>query len=198
MPKSETRNQKRKEFVEAIVVRNEPVVLAARLFKIPLRTAFNWLALYRSGGWHALKEKSKQGRPKKVSGEDMHWLYEAITQGNPLNYKFEFCLWSLPVIRDLLKQERQVTLSKSSISRLMAHLGLTSQRPVYKSYKQNPKKVTAYLKDEFPNAAAQAKLYNAQLYFVDEAAFLVGYIGNFCSTHICTLSINFSIQEIEP
>ena len=170
MSKSESRNQKRKEFVEAVVVRNEPVALAARLFNVPLRTAFNWLALYRSGGWHALNEKSKQGRPRKVSGEDMRWLYDAITQGNPLNYKFEFCLWSLPIIRSLLKEERQVTLSKSSISRLLAHLGLSSQRPIYKSYKQNPKKVTAYLNDEFPEAVAQAKRYKAQLFFVDEAA----------------------------
>ena len=100
----------------------------------------------------------------------MRWLYDAITQGNPLNYKFEFCLWSLPIIRSLLKEERQVTLSKSSISRLLAHLGLSSQRPIYKSYKQNPKKVTAYLNDEFPEAVAQAKRYKAQLFFVDEAA----------------------------
>ena len=119
MSQLESRNQKRKEFVEAIVIRKEPVALAARVFSIPLRTAFNWLAPYRSGGWHALNEESKQGRPKKVSGEDMRWLYDAITQGNPLNYQFEFCLWSLTVIRTLLNQERQVKLSKSSISRLL-------------------------------------------------------------------------------
>jgi len=170
MSKSESRNQKRKEFVEAIIIRNEPVALAARIFSIPLRTAFNWLALYRSGGWQALNEKSKQGRPKKISGEDMRWLYDAITQGNPLNYQFEFCLWSLPVIRSILKQERQITISKSSISRLLNHLGLSPQRPIYKSYKQNPEQVKAYLEEQFPNAAAQAKRYKAQLYFVDEAA----------------------------
>jgi len=79
MSQLESRNQKRKEFVEAIVIRKEPVVLAARVFSIPLRAAFNWLALYRSGGWHALNKKSKQGRPKKVSGEDVRWLYDAIT-----------------------------------------------------------------------------------------------------------------------
>lgn len=62
---SESRNQKRKEFVEAIIIRKEPVALAARVFSIPLRTAFNWLARYRNGGWQALNEKSKQGRPKK-------------------------------------------------------------------------------------------------------------------------------------
>ena len=46
-----------------------------------------------------LHPETIQGRPKKVSGEDMRWLYDAITRGNPLNYQFEFCLWSLTVIR---------------------------------------------------------------------------------------------------
>jgi hypothetical protein len=48
MSQLEPRNQKRKEFVDAIVIRKEPVVLASRVFSIPLRTAFNGLALYRS------------------------------------------------------------------------------------------------------------------------------------------------------
>lgn len=170
MPKLDTRNQKRKEFVEAIVLRKEPVALAARIYNIPLRTAFNWLARYRGGGWQALNEKSRQGRPKKISGEDMRWLYDAITQGNPLNYQFEFCLWSLPVIRSFLKRERQVTLSKSSISRLLNHLGLSPQRPIHKSYKQNPEQVKSYLEEQFPTAVSEAKRHKAQLYFVDEAA----------------------------
>ena len=62
MSQFESRNQKRKEFVEAIVIKKEPVALAARVFSIPLRTAFNWLALYRSGGWHALREGQSLSR----------------------------------------------------------------------------------------------------------------------------------------
>ncbi len=100
----------------------------------------------------------------------MRWLYEAITQGNPLNYQFEYCLWSSPVIRSSLKRERQVTLSKSSISRLLNHLGLSPQRPIHKSYKQDPKKVKSYLKEPFPSATREANRYKAQLYFVDKAA----------------------------
>ena len=56
------------------------------------------------------------------------------------------------------------------LSRLLNHQGLSSQRPVYKSYKQNPGKVKAYLEEQYPSAIEQAKRYKAQLYFVDEAA----------------------------
>jgi transposase len=171
MNRAECRSQKRKEVVEAIVLRDEPVVLVARIFKVSQRTIFDWLARYRNGGWHALIEQRRQGRPRKVSGDDMKWLYDAITMGNPFNYKLPFCLWSLNTIRTLLEQERGIKLAKSSISRLLKHLGLSAQRPLYKSYKQDPQKVQDYLTRTYSEVVSQAKKYRARLYFIDEAAF---------------------------
>ncbi len=170
MNRIEARNQKRKEVVEAIVVRQEPVHEVARIFNIPQRTVFNWLARYRSGGWDGLKEGVRQGRPRKLSGENMQWLYFAITQGNPLNYQFEFCLWTLNIIRAMLERECGVKLSKSAVSRLLKHLGLSPQRPLYKSYKQDPKKIEHYLSSTYPEVVKKAKALGAEIYFVDEAA----------------------------
>lgn len=96
--KIELRNQRRKETVEAIVIRQEPVHLVARIFRIPPRTIFGWLSLYRSGGWDALKEGQRPGRPRKVSADDMKWIYHAVTLGNPQQFKFDFCLWTLNIL----------------------------------------------------------------------------------------------------
>lgn len=105
MTRAEFCSAKRREVVEAIVVRHEPVVLVARVYNIPRRTMFDWLACYRNGGWDALREGSRRGRPRKLSGEDMQWVYDAVTMGSPLNYKFEFCLWTLNIIRSLIAKE---------------------------------------------------------------------------------------------
>jgi hypothetical protein len=43
------------------------------------------------------------------------------------------------------------------------------QRPIYKSYKQNPEKLHRYLTESFPEAVAQAKAMGATIFFVDEA-----------------------------
>jgi transposase len=59
MTRAETRNEKRKEVVEAVVIRHEPVASVARIFNIPRRTVFSWLARYRNGGWDALKEGAR-------------------------------------------------------------------------------------------------------------------------------------------
>ena len=170
MTRAEARSAKRKEVVEAIVVRNEPVALVARIYNIPRRTIFGWLARYRNGGWDALKEGSRRGRPRKLSGEDMQWVYDTVTMGSPLNHKFEFCLWTLNIIRSMIAKERGVKLSKSAVSRLLGHLGLSPQRPIYKSYKQDPKKIEKYLKETFPEVVERAQELDAETYFVDEAA----------------------------
>jgi len=80
---AEQRNQKRKEVVEAIVIRQEPAYLVSQVYNIPKRTVFNWLALYCSGGWDALKEIGRSGRPKKLSGFEMQWIYEVVSKGTP-------------------------------------------------------------------------------------------------------------------
>lgn len=171
MKKSEARNLKRKSVVEAIILRKEPVGLVARIHKITVRTVFNWLARYRSGGWQALDEGSRQGRPSKVTGVDLKWLYDAVTLGSPLNYKLDFCLWTLNNMRAVLAQERKIEISKSSMCRLLGHLGLTPQCPLHKSYKQDKVKITAYLEQTYPEAVREAGQYKARIYFVDEAAF---------------------------
>jgi transposase len=168
--KIELRNKKRKEVVSAIIIRGEPVHLVARIYKIPQRTVFDWLSLYRAGGWDALKEGRRSGRPRKVSAEDMKWIYNAVTLGDPRLFQFEFCLWTLNTLRTLIERELGITLSKSSVSRLLGHLGLSPQRPVYQSYKQDPRKVEQYLTETFPEAVAEARERGAEIFFVDEAS----------------------------
>jgi transposase len=168
--KNKTAKSKEKEVVEAIVIRQEPVHLVARIYQIPQRTVFDWLSLYRFGGWDALMEGHRSGRPRKVSAEAMKWIYNAVTLGNPQQFQFDFCLWTLNTLRALIERELRIKLSKSAVSRLLGHLGLSPQRPIYKSYKQDPRKVEQYLTETFPEAVEQAREMGAAIYFLGEAS----------------------------
>ena len=38
------------------------------------RCIYSWLAMYRSGGWDALKAKRIPGRPRKLKAQDIRWV----------------------------------------------------------------------------------------------------------------------------
>ena len=168
--RSEIRYKKRVEVVAAVQRGEQPAVVA-RVYNIPLRTVFDWLARYRNGGWDALKDKPRSGRPRKVNGKVMCWLYDVITRGHPDQYQFDFCLWTLNIIRSLLEEQWGISLSKSSISRLLWQMGLSPQRPIFKAVQQDPKAVDAYLRKRYPELREQARRTGAEIVFLDEAAF---------------------------
>ncbi len=168
--KAEARTRKRIEAVES-VQRGETPGIVSRVMNIPLNTLYDWLGRYRSGGWHALGDGIKSGRPAKVSGSVLKWLYEAVTTGDPRQYQFEFCLWNRRIIQTMLKKVQGIELSLSSISRLLHQLGLSAQRPVYQAYQQNKEAVRQWLNQTYPDLFARASKTKAILYFLDEASF---------------------------
>ena len=108
-------NEKRRDDVaEAIVNRKEPVHLVARVFNVPRRTVFQWLSWLRAEGWDRYDETKRSGRPRKFSGARVKWVYDCITLGNPQQFNFGFCLWTLKVLRELIHSRPKVDLSTSS------------------------------------------------------------------------------------
>lgn len=170
MKRSELRELRRREVVEAIVVRGEEIATVVRVFGVPERTVFDWLARYRGGGWQALREGRRNGRPRKVGGAAMSWLYNAITLGDPRQFQLPFCLWTLDIVRNVLKKQQGIELSKSAVSRLLRYMGLSAQRPIYRAYKRDPDEIGKYLNKTFPAAKRLAKKLGARIFFVDEAA----------------------------
>jgi transposase len=167
--KETARYERRRAVVEA-VQRGDPVVTVARVFGVAVRSVFDWLSWYRQRGWDGLREGRRSGRPAKVSGAVLQWLYRAITLGNPQQYQFSFCLWTLGIIRQMLRREHGIVLSKSAVSRLLRQMGLSPQRPLYQSYKRRPEEMRTFLKQTFPKLQALARRTGAVIFFVDEAA----------------------------
>lgn len=130
---------------------------------------YTWLALYRSGGWGALKARALCGRPMKVSPAQMKWVYETVTGNNPLQFRFEFALWTREMIRILLREKFSLKLSLTSVGRLLRQLGLSCQRPLFRATEQDPDRVRRWREEEFPTIRQMAKAAGAQILFGDEA-----------------------------
>jgi transposase len=130
---------------------------------------YTWLARYRSGGWGALKARALKGRPMKIQAAQMRWLYRTVTGKSPLQFRFEFALWTREMIRVLLREQFDLRLSVASVGRLLKQLGLSCQRPLFRAIEQDPKRVRRWLKQEYPLLRRQARAVGADIYFGDEA-----------------------------
>lgn len=138
-------------------------------------TIYNWLAMYRSGGWEALKAKPLAGRPKKISGSQLEWLYKTVVGSSPLQHRFEFALWTRQMIRILLWEQFRLKLSLTSVGRLLAQLGLTCQRPLFRASEQDDLKVQRWRRDDYPLIRNMARDAQAEVLFLDESSIRSDY-----------------------
>jgi transposase len=163
-----TLTELRKRGVAAVQAGESPEDVAATL-GVNLRTVFRWLAEYRRGGWGSLDAHKRGGRPPKLDGRALRWVYKTVTDKNPMQLNFPFALWTTPMVQTLILDRYGVRLSRSSVSRLLNQLGLSAQRPLWRAYQQNPDAVQRWLTQDFPKIQRRAKREGAQIFFADEA-----------------------------
>ncbi len=141
----------------------------AKALGVTRAAVYGWLALYRKGGWDALNARKRGGRPPRLDGKALAWIYRTVTMKNPLQLQFTFALWTARMIGTVIADRFGVKLSKASVCRLLGQMGLTPQRPIWRAYQQRAEDVERWLCQEYPRIRAQAKRENARIFFGDEA-----------------------------
>jgi len=158
----------RQRAVASVQEGHSPEVVA-KTVGIARATMYGWLARYRDGGWGSLDARKRGGRPPKLDGPALQWIFRTVTMKNPLQMKFTYALWTAKMVGKVISDRFGVKLSKASVCRLLAQLGLTPQRPIWRAYQQKPEDVQRWLKQEFPKIRSLARKEKAQIFFGDEA-----------------------------
>jgi transposase len=151
------------------VQEGESPEVVARALRITSRAMYRWLAAYRRGGWNALQAKPLSGRPPKLDDKKLKWIYDTVTQKNPLQLKFTFALWTREMIAALVKKKYGITLAANSVGRLLAQLGITCQKPLHRAIERDEALVQKWLKTEYPKIKKMAQKQGADIYFGDAA-----------------------------
>jgi transposase len=151
------------------VQEGESPEVVAKIFGIGRTAIYRWLGQYRQGGWGALKAKPLFGRPPKLDDKKLKWIYDTVTQKNPLQMKFTFALWTREMVATLIKDKFKIRLSAASVGRLLAQLGITCQKPLHRAIERDEALVQKWLKTEYPKIRKAAKIQGADIYFGDAA-----------------------------
>lgn len=164
----ETQEAIRIRAVSAVRSGESPEVVAKTL-GINRSTIYDWLAKHRDGGPSALKRRKAPGRTPKLDGKKINWIYTTIASKNPRQLQFEFALWTREMIQQLIWDKFKIKLSLPSIGRLLAQLGFTCQKPLYKAIQKDESLIKEWLKTTFPKIKKRANSEGAEIFFGDAA-----------------------------
>ena len=127
--------------------------------------------LYEKGGAKALKP-AKRGRPagknKILSPVQEKEIQRIIVDKTPEQMRFKECMWTRNNIRQMIKEKYGIDIKLSTLGDYLARWGFTVQRPVKRAYKQDEKKIDAWLNSEFPGITERAEKEEAEIFFGDE------------------------------
>lgn len=170
----EAKAQLRLAAVKRVESGESPEFVAAGM-GINRRAIYRWLEAYHYGGEDALKAKPILGAPPKLDAKQMAKLSRIVQTKNPLQLNFPYALWTVAMIRELIRRQFSVALSEVSVGRLMRRLGFSPQRPLYRAWQQDPALVEQWRTREYPQIAARAKRENALIFFADESGIRSDY-----------------------
>ena len=125
---------------------------------------------YKEGGIAAVKAK-KMGRPKdsgKLSPKQQKEVRGLIIDKDPNQLKLKGFLWDRENVQKLIKQKYDITIALSNIGKYLKSWGMTPQRPITKSYKQQPEQVQKWLDEEYPKIKQRAKIEQVEILWGDE------------------------------
>lgn len=143
----------------------------SEIMGVHVDTVGRWYRDYLKRGKASFKYK-KRGREKGSFGSltkaQEARVQQEITDKMPEQCKLNFALWTRRAIQQLIKQLWGKEMPIRTIGDYLKRWGFTPQKPLKKAYEQNPKRVNAWLDEEYPQIKERAKQENAEIHWGDE------------------------------
>lgn len=172
-----THDRKTKETIRMMAVERilegESVTTVMGSYGLCRTTGYKWLAKVRGRGRgkRCLAARKGAGRTPKLTRTQKAQVFRWVNGKNPMQYGFDFALWTRDVVRVLILQKFNISLSVTSVGSLLAELNLTPQKPLQRAYQRDPAAIERWQRDTFPAIAKQSKEEGAEIYFWDESGF---------------------------
>lgn len=168
----ETQEALRKRAVKLVEVNHKPVKEAASVLGVARGTVQKWLKAYRSQGEAGIAKKRRgrrSGEQSKLSSTQCRIIQRLITDRCPDQLKMPFALWTRKSVQWLIRHCFGIKLAQSTVGAYLRSWGYTAQKPLRRSYEQQPQRIQKWLKEEYPAIAKQAREENAEIQWGDEA-----------------------------
>src|SRR5215469_1575500 len=143
----------------------------AEAFEVSRAIVYRWQQKYKDWGDSALEIKKAPGRTPSLTIGQRGKIFALIKDSNPLQMDIDFGeLWTRKNVREMIRREFGVELSLVQVGRVLNEIGLSPQKPLYRSCRQKPELVEEWKKVIYPEIRRRASAEGAEILFGDEAS----------------------------
>lgn len=162
-----TLEEMRRLAVQRVVSGESRRSVAESLFVHP-NTVWKWVTTFHAEGEEGLASTKAPGPGTKLTPKQIERLCRIIIGKTPKQMNFGPCLWTVPVITDMVAKLFGAVLHPTTVSRLLNRIGITPQKPVRRAFQRDEIEVAHWMRVEFPTIVRRAKRRQATLLFLDE------------------------------
>jgi transposase len=145
---------------------------AAEVFQVSATSVSGWVNAVRRKGDRALTAKTRGRRPQEqqaLSKAQQKTVCRTVLGQSPAQAGGTGLLWTRKQVADLVKRRFGITISLPTTGKYLRRWGLSPQKPVRKSYEQNPAAVRAWLDERYPAIVEAAKADGGIILWLDES-----------------------------
>lgn len=147
------------------------IVDIAAILGVREETVSRWCSKYRDGGLDALPG-DRTGRPpgsnRALADDQEQSLQHLIDSKDPQELGIAAALWTRRAVQVLIHQQTSLRLAIRTVGEYLSRWGYTPQKPVRKSYRQDPEAVAAWLETTFPGIQQRAAREGGEIHWGDE------------------------------
>ncbi|RJG03288.1 IS630 family transposase [Noviherbaspirillum sedimenti] len=158
----------------AVVLRLSGMTLdeVSSLCELNKNTVIGAMKAYRAGGWEAVAVQEhrgpNQGQGCLLNAQQQKAIQRLIHEHTPDELGLPWALWSRPAASALIARECEVRLAVRTVGSYLKHWGFSPQKPLNKSYEQNPAAVQRWLNEDYPAIVRRAAAEDGEIYWGDE------------------------------
>ena len=146
-------------------------VEVASILEVSRTSVVRWCRNYRQEGMNGLKQKTRgrrHGQKRRLDREQERSIQRMLVDKTPDQLKLPFALWTRKAVQEAIAQHYDVKLPIRTVGEYLHRWGFTPQKPVKKSYEQQPERVKKWLDEEYPGIARKASEEGAEILWGDE------------------------------
>lgn len=147
------------------------VVDIATILGVREETVSRWCSRYERGGLEALPG-DRTGRPigsgRLLDAEQERRIQEVIETESPPESDIPSALWTRQAVRELIEQRVGIRSPIRTVGEYLRRWGFTPQKPMRKSYKQDPEAVAEWLEEAYPKIERRAAEEGGEIHWGDE------------------------------